>query len=126
MTIVRRAAAWLALMTLAAAVALLVAGAVRNWLWVILALAGELVAVVAGWYVVSRRGFVRWLALIVVACSVALLIGSLVAADLRWPFVLAACLLAAASVGCARGRSPGPDRPRFPRRRRRWRKRGRS
>jgi len=102
MTIVRRAAAWLALVTLAAAVALLVAGAVRNWLWVILALVGELVAVVAGWYVVSRRGFVRWLALIVVVCAVGLLIGSLVGADLRWPFVLVACLLAAASVGCAR------------------------
>jgi diacylglycerol kinase family enzyme len=102
MTIVRRVAAWLALMTLAAAVALLVAGAVRNWLWVILALVGELVAVVAGWYVVSRRGFVRWLAVIVVAGGVGLLIGSLVGADLRWPFVLVACLLAAASVGCAR------------------------
>ncbi len=102
MTFVRRAAAWLALVTLAAAVALLVAGAVRNWLWVILALVGELVAVVAGWYVVSRRGFVRWLALIIVVCAVGLLIGSVVGADLRWPFVLVACLLAAASVGCAR------------------------
>lgn len=102
MTIVRRVAAWLALVTLAAAVALLAAGAVRNWLWVILALVGELAAVVAGWYVVSRRGFVRWLALIVVVCAVGLLIGSLVGADLRWPFVLVACLLAAASVGCAR------------------------
>jgi diacylglycerol kinase family enzyme len=102
MTIMRRAAAWLALVTLAAAVALLAAGVVRNWMWVILALVGELVAVVAGWYVVSRRGFVRWLALIVVACAVGLLIGSLVGADLRWPFVLVAFLLAAASVGCAR------------------------
>jgi diacylglycerol kinase family enzyme len=120
MTIVRRAAAWLALVTLAAAVALLAAGAVRNWLWVILALVGELAAVVAGWYVVSRRGFVRWLALIVVVCAVGLLIGSLVGADLRWPFVLVACLLAAASVGCARvalGRSrhavlsPAPSAP---------------
>jgi diacylglycerol kinase family enzyme len=102
MTIVRRAAAWLALATLAAAVALLAAGAVRNWLWVILALVGELVAVVAGWYVVSRRGFVRWLAVIVVAAGVGLLIGSVAGAELRWPFVLVACLLAAASVGCAR------------------------
>ena len=102
MTILRRAAAWLALATLAAAAALLVSGAVSNWLWVILALAGELVAVVAGWYVVSRRGFVRWLALIVVVGGVGLFIGSLVGADLRWPFVLVACLLAAVSVGCAR------------------------
>jgi diacylglycerol kinase family enzyme len=101
-TVVRRGAAWLALVTLVAAVALLVAGVVRNWLWVILALAGLLVAVVAGWYVVSRLGFVRWVALIVVAAAVVLMIFSLVVADVRWPLVLVAYLLAGVSVGCAR------------------------
>jgi hypothetical protein len=93
--IARRAAAWLAMATLAAAAALLAAGAVRNWLWVILALAGLVVAVVAGWYVVSRLGAVRWLGLTV------LVIWSLIAADLRWPWVFVAFLLAGASVGCA-------------------------
>lgn len=100
--IVRRAAAWLTLVTLAAAIVLLVVGTVSNWLWVIIALAALLVAVVAGWYVVSRLGLVRWLALIVLAASVVVLIWSLVVADLRWPWVLGACVLAAASVGCAR------------------------
>jgi diacylglycerol kinase family enzyme len=99
---VRRAAAWLALVSLVAAVVLLAAGAVMNWVWVILGLVGLLVAVVAGWYVVSRLGAVRWLALILVAASAVLVIWSLIAADLRWPLVLVACLLAAASVGCAR------------------------
>jgi diacylglycerol kinase family enzyme len=88
--------------TLVAAVALLVAGAVRNWLWVILALVGLLVAVVAGWYVVSRLGFVRWLALIVLAAAAVLVIYSLIVADVRWPLAGVAFLLAAASVGCAR------------------------
>jgi hypothetical protein len=99
---VRRAAAWLALLTLIVAVALLLVGAVRNRLWVILGLAALLIAVVAGWYVVSRSGVVRWLALVVVAASAVLLIWSLVAADLRWPWVFVALVLAAASVGCAR------------------------
>lgn len=43
--IMRRAAAWLALVTLAAAIVVLVAGAVAEWAWVILGL--------AGWYAVS-------------------------------------------------------------------------
>jgi len=98
----RRVAAWLALVSLVAAVGLLVAGAVLNWAWVALALVALLAAVVAGWYVVSRRGAVRWLALAVVAVAAVLLIVSLVAADLRWPWVLVACLIAAASVGLAR------------------------
>ena len=98
----RRVAAWLALVSLVAAVGLLVAGAVLNWAWVALALVALLAAVVAGWYVVSRRGAVRWLALAIVAVAAVLLIVSLVAADLRWPWVLVACLIAAASVGLAR------------------------
>jgi diacylglycerol kinase family enzyme len=98
----KRAAAWLALTALAAAVVLLVAGAIRHWAWVIVALAGLIVAVVAAWYVVSRRGAVRVLALAVMACAAALLAVGLVFADLRWVLALLTCLLAAASVGCAR------------------------
>lgn len=101
-TITRRAAAWLALVTLVAAVGLLLAGAVANWVWVVLALVALFAAVVAGWYVVSRRGAIRWIALIVIACALFLLLWSLVAANVRWPWVIVACLLAAASVGCAR------------------------
>jgi diacylglycerol kinase family enzyme len=98
----RRAAAWLALTALAAAVVLLVAGVIRSWAWVILALAALIVAVVAGWYSVSRRGAVRFLALIVVAVALGLLVWGLFAADLRWVLVLLTVLCAAASVGCAR------------------------
>lgn len=109
----RRAAAWLALTALAAAVVLLVAGVIRSWAWVILALAGLIVAVVAGWYVVSRRGPVRFLALIVAVVALALLAWGLVAADLRWVLVLLTLVCAVGSVGCARvalrrTRSPMP------------------
>src|SRR6266540_549651 len=51
-----RIAAVMALITLAAAVVLLLVGTVRNWAGILMALAGTLVAVMAGWYVVSRRG----------------------------------------------------------------------
>ncbi len=98
----RRAAAWLALVALAAAVALLVAGAIRNWAWVIVALGCLVVAVVAAWYLVSRRGAVRFIALAVVAGAIALLGWSLAAAGLRWVLVILAFLLAGASVWCAR------------------------
>jgi diacylglycerol kinase family enzyme len=100
--IMRRAAAWLALVTMVAAVGLLAAGAVLNWAWVAIGLIALTTAVVASWYVVSWRGAIRWIALTVVACALLVLLWSLIAADLRWPWVIVACLLAAASVGCAR------------------------
>ena len=51
-----RVAAVLALLALAGAIVFLLAGVIRNWAGVLLALAGLVVAVVAGWDVVSRRG----------------------------------------------------------------------
>ena len=98
----RRAAAWLALATLAAAAVLLIAGAISNAVWVILGLAGLMAAVVAGWYVVSRRGAVRLVAVVVVAGAAALLAFSLVSADLKLALAIVTCLLAVTSVGCAR------------------------
>lgn len=98
----RRAAAWAALVTLVAAAGLLAAGAVMNWAWVVLALVALFAAVVAGWYAVSRRGPVRWLALTLATVAVVLLALSLIGADVRWPWVIVACLIGAASVGCAR------------------------
>jgi diacylglycerol kinase family enzyme len=100
--IITRAAAWLALASLAAAIAVLIAAAAANWAWVALALVSVLTAVVAGWYAVSRRGAVRWLGLAVLAGACALLIGSLVAAELRWAWGILTCVFAAASVGFAR------------------------
>ena len=100
--IITRAAAWLALASLAAAIVVLIASAVKNWAWVVLALVGVLTAVAAGWYVVSRRGVVRWVAVNILAITVALLIGSLIAAELRWVWGILTCVFAAASVGFAR------------------------
>ncbi len=97
-----RAAAWLALTALAVAVVLLAAGAINNWAWVIVALAGLIVAVVAGWYVVSRRGTIRLLALVITGGAIAVLAWGLLAADLRWVLVILTAAFAAASVGCAR------------------------
>ena len=97
-----RTAAALALVTLAAAVVLLLAGAVRNWAGLVLALVGVLVAVTAGWYVVSRRGVVRGIALAVVAGSLIPLVWGLVISDLRPLRIALPLVLAAISVACAR------------------------
>lgn len=97
-----RAAAVMALVTLFAAIILLVAGAVRNWAGLLLAVAGVLVAVMAGWYVASRRGVVRVIALAVVAASVAAVTWDFVVSEVALVRVVPAVGLAMASVGCAR------------------------
>ena len=78
--IVERGAAWAALGLLAAAVGVLVAGAVRNLGPFLLILLGLLAAVTAGWYAVSRRGMARWIALGLIAVSLVPLIWGIVAA----------------------------------------------
>ena len=109
-----RTAAALALVCLAAAIVLLLAGTVRNWAAVAVTLVGLLVAVIAGWYAVSRRGLERWLALTFLAGAAVALILGILAADLRLARVIATIVFGALSVGCARvalrhgrrGRSP--------------------
>ena len=97
-----RASAWLALITLAGTIAALLVGAVLNWAGTLLALAGALIGVTAGWYAVSRRGAARGMALAFVAVAVALLIWGLLASDYRLIMVVGIVLLGLISVGSAR------------------------
>lgn len=97
-----RAAAVIALATLAAAVLLLVMGAVSNWAGLLLAVAGLLAAVMAGWYVVSRRGAVRVIALACAAGSAAVVAWGFVVADFAPIRLASAVALAMVSVWCAR------------------------
>ena len=101
-TFAERTSAWLALITLAGTVIALITGAVLNWAGTLLALAGILIGVTAGWYAVSRRGAVRGIALAFVAVAVALLVWGLLASDYRLLLVGLIVLLGLISIGCAR------------------------
>ena len=80
-----RVAAVLALLAFAGAIVILLAGVVRNWAAVLIALVGLVVAVVAGWDVVSGRGALRWVALAFAVVGVALVAWGLVLSDLWLP-----------------------------------------
>jgi diacylglycerol kinase family enzyme len=97
-----RAGAWLALVTLAGTIVVLLVGAILNWAGTLMAVAGVVIGVTAGWYAVSRRGAVRVIALVFLAGAVGLLAWGLLAADFRLLNVLLAVALALISVGCAR------------------------
>lgn len=98
----RRGCAALALVLLGAAIAALLAGAVRNWASILAALGGLVVAVVAAWYAVSRRGAVRAAALALAAGAAALLGLGLALADIWLPRAVLIVACAAASAGLAR------------------------
>jgi diacylglycerol kinase family enzyme len=97
-----RVSAGLALVTLAATILALLVGAILNWTGTLLALAGVLIGVTAGWYAVSRRGAARGIALVLVAVAVALLVWGVLAADFRLLNVVLTVALALISVGSAR------------------------
>src|SRR5215472_12752685 len=101
-TLTERASAGLALVALPATILALLVSAVLNWTGTLLALAGVLIGVTAGWYAVSRRGAVRVIALVFVAAAVALLIGGLLAADFQLLRVVLVVALALIAVVCAR------------------------
>ena len=101
-TLTERASAGLALVTLAATILALLVGAVLNWTGTLLALAGVLIGVTAGWYAVSRRGAARGIALAFVAVAVDLLVWGVLAADFRLLNVVLTVVLALISVGSAR------------------------
>src|SRR5215471_6781432 len=101
-TLTERASAGLALVTLVATIAALLAGAVLNWTGTLLALAGVLIGVAAGWYAVSHRGTVRGIALVFLAVAVGLFGWGLLAGDYEALRVLAVVALALISVGCGR------------------------
>jgi diacylglycerol kinase family enzyme len=101
-TVVERAAAAAALLAEAGALVLLLAGVVRHFVSVILAVLALLVLVTAGWYAVSRRGVVRAVALAAIAVAVAGFIVTIVFADLSALRLAAIIVLAAVSVLAAR------------------------
>ena len=100
--IVERGAAWAALILLAVAVVVLLAGTVQNVGGLLLILLGLLIAVTAGWYAVSRRGPARWVALGLLAVALVPLIWGIVLVDLRPVRLILTLVFAALSVGCAR------------------------
>jgi diacylglycerol kinase family enzyme len=97
-----RAGAGLALVTLAGAIVALLAGAILNWEGALLAVAGAVIGVTAGWYAVSRRGAVRGIALAFLAGAAALFVWGLLRADFGLLNVVLTVALAVISVGCAR------------------------
>ena len=100
--IVERGAAWAALILLAVAVVVLLAGTVQNVGGLLLILLGLLIAVTAGWYAVSRRGPARWVALGLLAVALVPLIWGIVLADLIPVLIIITLAAGALSVGCAR------------------------
>jgi diacylglycerol kinase family enzyme len=98
---VRRAAAVLALLTLAGAGLIVVVGLFDNLSALLTGLAAVVVLVAGGWYAISRRGPVRLAGLVTVAAGVVLLVVAVVAADLSWRRALAAALLGGVSWAAA-------------------------
>jgi diacylglycerol kinase family enzyme len=106
----QRLAALAALLCIAAAAVLVLAGVARNVLYVLVAALSLVLCVVAGWYAVSRRGPVRLAAGAIMAAALALVITSVIFADIRiWrvPIAAALSLLSVASARYALRRSPG-------------------
>jgi diacylglycerol kinase family enzyme len=101
-TALERLAAAVALLALAGAVALLLAGIVRHWVTVLIAIVSLTVCVSAGWYAVSRRGLIRFLALSVLPVAVAGLITAMIFADLSVARLLDVIVLGALSVAAGR------------------------
>jgi diacylglycerol kinase family enzyme len=97
-----RVAAAGSLVTVAAAAALALIGAVLNFIALLIAIVGLLVCVTAGWYAVSRRGAIRIIGLIVVVVALAAMITGLVLDDFSALRLLLVIVVAAVSVLLAR------------------------
>jgi diacylglycerol kinase family enzyme len=97
----RRVSAAVSLLALVAAAGLLLIGVVVHLGAVLLALACLLICVVAGWYVVSRRGFARAVAAVVMVAALAGLATGLVFANLNLVALVLVIVAAAVSVGSA-------------------------
>src|ERR1700730_3249243 len=93
-----RTAALVSLLTLGAAVGLLLVGVVLHIAAVLLTLVGLLACVTAGWYAVSRRGAVRTTALMAMVVAVAVLGAGLMLENFSLPRVLLLVAAAAVSV----------------------------
>jgi diacylglycerol kinase family enzyme len=98
----RRVAAAVSLLALVAAAGLLLVGVAVHLGAVLLALAGLLICVIAGWYVVSRRGFVRAVGIAVMVVALGGLITGLVFAHLNLVALVLVIVASALSVLSAR------------------------
>ena len=97
-----RAAAAVSLLALVAAAGLLLAGVVVHLGAVLLALAGLFICVIAGWYVVSRRGFVRAAGIVVMVAALGGLATGLAFANLNLVALILVIAASAVSVVSAR------------------------
>jgi diacylglycerol kinase family enzyme len=98
----RRVAAAVSLLALVAAAGLLLVGVVVHLGAVLLALACLLVCVIAGWYVVSRRGFARAVAAVVMVAALGGLATGLAFANLNLLALVLVIAVSAMSVVSAR------------------------
>lgn len=98
----RRVAAGVSLLALVAAAVLLLAGVVVHLGAVLLALVCLLICVIAGWYVVSRRGFTRAVAALVMVASLGGLAAGLAFANLNLVALVLVVVVSAVSVASAR------------------------
>jgi len=95
-------AAVTALASLAAALLLVIGGALSNWQGALITSSGVLVLVLGGWYVVSRRGPIRLVALLAFPLGAGLLVAGFVFADASVSRVTGAVVFGLLSVGAAR------------------------
>jgi len=98
----RRVAAAVSLLALLAAAGLLLVGVVVHLGAVLLALACLLICVIAGWYVVSRRGFVRAASVVIMVVALGGLAAGLAFANLNLIALAGVIVVAAVSVVSAR------------------------
>src|SRR6202167_3962810 len=98
----RRVAAAVSLLALVAAAGLLLIGVVVHLAAVLLALACLLICVIAGWYVVSRRGFARAVAAVVMVAALGGLATGLAFANLNLLALVLVIVVSAMSVVSAR------------------------
>jgi diacylglycerol kinase family enzyme len=98
----QRAAAGLSLLAVVAAAGLLLAGVVVHLGAVLVAIAGLLICVTAGWYVVSRRGLVRAVGIVVMVAALGALATGLAFANLNLIALILVIVASAVSVVSAR------------------------
>jgi diacylglycerol kinase family enzyme len=98
----RRVAAAVSLLALVAAAGLLLIGVVVHLGAVLLALVCLLICVIAGWYVVSRRGFVRAVAAVVMVAALGGLATGLAFANLNLVALVLVIVVSVVSVASAR------------------------
>src|ERR1700683_906362 len=98
----RRVAAAVSLLALVAAAGLLLIGVVVHLAAVLLALGCLLICVIAGWYVVSRRGFARAVAAVVMLAALGGLATGLAFANLNLLALVLVIVVSAMSVVSAR------------------------